>query len=60
VTDASEEAFFLRDEENGNFWSPSPLPVRGSGPYVTRHGSAIINDADDLYRFKSLAAVQVS
>ncbi|HLJ89280.1 MAG TPA: glucoamylase family protein [Candidatus Angelobacter sp.] len=38
VTDASGEAFFLRDEESGSFWSPSPLPVRGTGPYITRHG----------------------
>src|SRR6185437_12782928 len=38
VTDASGEAFFLRDEENGTFWSPSPLSTRGNGPYVTRHG----------------------
>jgi len=38
VTDASGEAFFLRDEENGTFWSPSPLPARGTGTYVTRHG----------------------
>jgi cellobiose phosphorylase len=38
VTDTSGEAFFLRDEETGNFWSPTPLPARGTGPYVTRHG----------------------
>ncbi|HEY6968420.1 MAG TPA: glycosyl hydrolase family 65 protein, partial [Candidatus Angelobacter sp.] len=38
VVDASGEAFFLRDEESGNFWSPTPLPARGTGPYVTRHG----------------------
>ena len=38
VTDASGEAFFLRDEESGDFWSPTPLPARGTGPYVTRHG----------------------
>jgi cyclic beta-1,2-glucan glucanotransferase len=38
VTDACGEAFFLRDEESGNFWSPAPLPARGTGPYVTRHG----------------------
>jgi cellobiose phosphorylase len=38
VSDASGEAFYLRDEENGQFWSPSPLPCRGEGPYVTRHG----------------------
>jgi cellobiose phosphorylase len=38
VSDASGEAFFLRDEESGHCWSPSTLPARGTGPYVTRHG----------------------
>jgi cellobiose phosphorylase len=38
VTDASGEAFFLRDEENNAFWSPTLLPTRGTGPYVVRHG----------------------
>ena len=38
VTDGSGEAFFLRDEETGNFWSPTPLPAGGTEPYVTRHG----------------------
>ena len=38
VSDASGEAFYLRDEERGHFWSPMPLPSRGAMPYVTRHG----------------------
>ncbi|AND67522.1 glycosyltransferase [Dyella thiooxydans] len=38
VTDASGEAIYLRDEESGHVWSPTPLPRRGSGRYVTRHG----------------------
>ena len=38
VTDASGEAFYLRDEETGHYWSPTPLPTRGAGHYVTRHG----------------------
>ncbi|MDR3567439.1 MAG: glucoamylase family protein [Syntrophobacteraceae bacterium] len=38
VSDASAEAFYLRDEERGHFWSPTPLPCRGTTPYVTRHG----------------------
>ena len=38
VTDASGEAFYLRDEESGYVWSPTPLPARGQTPYVTRHG----------------------
>ncbi len=38
VADASGEAFYLRDEESGQFWSPTPLPRRGATPYVSRHG----------------------
>jgi Cellobiose phosphorylase len=38
VSDSSGEAFYLRDEEGGHFWSPMPLPCRGTTPYVTRHG----------------------
>ncbi len=38
VSDASGEAFYLRDEESGHFWSPTPLPARGATPYVSRHG----------------------
>jgi len=38
VSDAGGEAFYLRDEDSGQFWSPSPLPCGGEGPYVTRHG----------------------
>ena len=38
VGDSRGEAFYLRDEERGHFWSPTPLPCRGTTPYVTRHG----------------------
>ncbi len=38
VVDSSGEAFYLRDEDRGHFWSPMPHPVRGASPYVTRHG----------------------
>ncbi|HEY4417514.1 MAG TPA: glucoamylase family protein [Verrucomicrobiae bacterium] len=38
VTDASGEAFYLRDETTGKYWSPMPLPARGAAPYVSRHG----------------------
>ncbi len=38
VTDSSGEAFYLRDEESGQFWSPTPQPTRGSQTYLCRHG----------------------
>lgn len=38
VSDGGGEAFYLRDEMTGISWSPTPLPRRGSGDYLTRHG----------------------
>ena len=38
VSDTGGEAFYLRDEESGHFWSPTPLPSRGAMHYVSRHG----------------------
>jgi cyclic beta-1,2-glucan synthetase len=38
VSDISGEAIYLRDEESGRFWSPSPLPARGKNTYMVRHG----------------------
>ena len=32
------EAIYLRDEESGHFWSPTPFPASGAMPYRTRHG----------------------
>jgi len=39
VTDPPGEALYIRDEETGDVWSPTPLPIRDeSSPYVARHG----------------------
>lgn len=39
ITDRSGEALYLRDEDSGQVWSPTPTPIRDeSGTYVTRHG----------------------
>ena len=38
VQDPTGEALYIRDEETGKFWSPTPLPARGATPYVIRHG----------------------
>lgn len=39
VTGASGEALYLRDEETGRVWSPTPLPAREDAPYLIRHGA---------------------
>jgi cellobiose phosphorylase len=38
ISDVSGEAFYLRDEDSGHYWSPTPLPRRGAASYVSRHG----------------------
>jgi cellobiose phosphorylase len=38
VTDISGEALYLRDDDTGAFWSPTPLPAKGTTPYAIRHG----------------------
>jgi cellobiose phosphorylase len=38
VSDVSGEAIYIRDEDSGQYWSPSPLPRRGQGRYTIRHG----------------------
>lgn len=38
VSDLNGEAFYIRDEESGRFWSPTGLPATGNGKYTTKHG----------------------
>jgi cyclic beta-1,2-glucan synthetase len=38
VSDPVSEAIYIRDEESGNFWSPTPLPIRSPEGYLIRHG----------------------
>ncbi|MEJ7708445.1 MAG: hypothetical protein WKF84_00935 [Pyrinomonadaceae bacterium] len=38
VSDPPSEIIYLRDEDSGTVWTPTPLPIRESNPYVVRHG----------------------
>ncbi len=38
VTDPQSEAIYIRDDETGAVWTPTPLPVRENDAYRTRHG----------------------
>jgi len=42
VSDPPGEVVYLRDEETGEFWSPTPLPIPSSEPTVVRHGQGYI------------------
>ncbi|MGE5462517.1 MAG: GH36-type glycosyl hydrolase domain-containing protein, partial [Syntrophothermus sp.] len=39
VSDEPSEAVYLRDEDSGEIWSPTPLPARADAPYLVRHGA---------------------
>jgi cyclic beta-1,2-glucan synthetase len=39
VTDPTGEALYLRDEETGEVWTPTPLPAGAGQPYRVMHGA---------------------
>jgi cyclic beta-1,2-glucan synthetase len=39
VCDPTGEALYLRDEETGNVWTPTPLPAGADRPYRVTHGA---------------------
>ncbi|MFW5927263.1 MAG: GH36-type glycosyl hydrolase domain-containing protein, partial [Wenzhouxiangella sp.] len=41
VMDPSGEVIYLRDEETGRVWTPTPFPRPGEGAYQIRHGHGV-------------------
>jgi cyclic beta-1,2-glucan synthetase len=39
VRDAPTEIIYLRDDETGELWTPTPDPIRHPTPYVVRHAA---------------------
>jgi cellobiose phosphorylase len=52
VSDTSGEALYIRDDESGRFWSPTPWPAPGAGLHVCRHGFgySVFEHAEDGIR----------
>ena len=38
VTDRQGEIFYIIDDEERRYWSPTPMPAGGDGHYMVRHG----------------------
>ena len=50
VSDPPSEMFYIRDDDSGELWSPTPLPIRErSGEYVVRHGHGYTRFAYDAH-----------
>jgi cellobiose phosphorylase len=60
VSDGGGEAFYLRDEETGHVWSPTPLPVRSPMPYEIRHGFGVTTFATSVGGIRSELKVYVA
>ncbi|WP_445664689.1 GH36-type glycosyl hydrolase domain-containing protein [Fodinibius sp. AD559] len=53
VLDPSAEAFYIRDEENKRYWSPTPGPVPGQNSYEISHGFGYTRYEHTSYSLKS-------
>lgn len=38
VSEGATDAIYIRDEDTGTYWSPTPLPIREEDAYRARHG----------------------
>src|SRR5262245_10729020 len=59
VSDPPAEAVYLRDEETGQVWSPTPLPAGGGTPTVVYHGPGFTSYAQDRNRLATELTVFV-
>jgi cyclic beta-1,2-glucan synthetase len=60
ISDTPSEAIYLRDEETGAIWTPTPLPAGVEAPYLVRHGagySIFEHHSHDLHQQVKLYAV---
>ncbi len=57
VMDIPSEIIYIRDDDTGEFFSPTPAPIRGNQPYRIRHGlgySAFEHNSNGLKQHMTL------
>lgn len=59
VSDPPAEAVYLRDDETGQVWSPTPLPAGGLAPTNVYHGAGFTSYAQEQYRLATELTVFV-
>jgi cellobiose phosphorylase len=60
VTDPPGEVVYLRDEETGKFWSPTPAPCGGESTTVVRHGQGYSRFTRTSHRLEQDLLVLIS
>ena len=53
TSDSPGEVIYLRDEETGDFWTPTPLPLGPAAKTIVRHGqgyTCYTHDSRNLYQ----------
>jgi cellobiose phosphorylase len=53
TSDSPGEVIYLRDEETGDFWTPTPMPLGPTATVTVRHGQGYTryaHDSRDLYQ----------
>jgi cyclic beta-1,2-glucan synthetase len=53
VSDPISEAIYIRDDESGIYWTPTPLPARSRERYVVRHGQGYTTFEHTAYGIES-------
>lgn len=59
VTDPPQEIIYIRDEETGDVWSITPLPIREKGKYIIRHGKGYTTFEHNTHGFENKLTVFV-
>ncbi len=49
VIDPSGEIIYIRDDERGHVWTPTPGPIRNKNTYIIKHGLGYSNFYHDSY-----------
>jgi cyclic beta-1,2-glucan synthetase len=60
VTDTPSEIIYIRDENTGEFFCPTPLPIRANKPYKIRHGFGYSTFEHNSYGMKQVMTVFAS
>ena len=60
VSDPPSEAIYICDLESGDHWTPTPLPIRDSQPFLIRHGQGYTQFEHDAHGIAARLLVTIA